>query len=79
MLERDASTWETGLFVFLYPVANEAAHRVVNTYEAHLADRRTFQRLTLEEVAAALQVTVEQPWVTAFRDRYLAYEKVDRL
>jgi hypothetical protein len=72
MLQTDAASWAgNGLFVFLHPVANEACYRVVNAYERHLQNHRTFQRLTLEEVVGALRVTSGAPWIEAFHQRYL--------
>lgn len=72
MLDADAERWAgNGLFVFLHPVANEAAYRIVNAYQRHLLDGRTFQRLTLEELTAVLQLKVGAPWVEAFETRYL--------
>jgi hypothetical protein len=59
--------------VFLHPVANVASYRVVSRYERHLLDRSTFQRLTLEDVVAALRIVDGRPWVETFHDRYLAY------
>jgi hypothetical protein len=77
MLQADAARWAgNGLFVFLHPVANVASYRVANRYERHLRDRSTFQRLSLEEVAAALVLVDGRPWVDAFRRRYLTYERV---
>jgi hypothetical protein len=56
-------------------VEQVARRRVVNRYERHLLDRSTFERLTLEEVVAALLLVVGRPWVDAFRHRYLAYKR----
>ena len=76
MLLADRERWQgNGLFVFLHPAANLASYRVVSRYERCLRRPGAFQRLTLEEVLAALQVVNEAPWVELFRDRYLAYRK----
>jgi hypothetical protein len=76
ILQADADRWAgSGLFVFLHPVANVASYRVVDRYERLLLDRSTFQRLTLEEVVAALLLVDGRPWVDAFRHRYLAYQR----
>jgi hypothetical protein len=62
MLQADGRRWgENGLFVVLHPVANEACYRVLNEYEATLADHRTFQRMTLEEAVTALAITTSAP------------------
>jgi len=72
MLQAEGQRWrDTGLFVIRHPIINEACHRAVAAYERHLLDHRTFQRLTLEDVVAAMQVTTGASWVEAFRQRYL--------
>lgn len=74
MLQADGEMWcGNGLFVFMHPVANEECYRVVAEYERHLQDCRSFQRMTLEEAAAALRVTSGAQWVEAFHRRYLDY------
>jgi hypothetical protein len=74
ILQADAERWRgNGLFVFMHPVANEECYGVVAEYERHVQDRRSFQRMTLEEAAAALRVTSGAPWVEAFQRRYLDY------
>ena len=76
MMQAEGERWQgNGLFVFLHPAANLACYKVVSRYERCLRQSDTFQRLTLEEVLAALQVVNEAPWVELFRDRYLAYGK----
>jgi hypothetical protein len=52
-------------------VENEACYRVVNAYQRHVRDGRTFQRLTIEEAVAVLDVTSGASWVSEFRRRYL--------
>jgi hypothetical protein len=79
MLQTDADRWNgSGLFVFLHPVANQASYQVVNRYERYLQRPASFQRLTLEDVVAALQLIDGRDWVDQFQDRYLAYSKTKR-
>ena len=79
MLQTDAERWDgNGLFVFLHPVANLASYRVVNRYESCLQRPAYFQRLTLEEVVAALRLIDHSPWIDQFEHRYLTYSKVQR-
>jgi hypothetical protein len=70
---RDADRLENVLFVLMYPEANprcaEAAARYRGLLDA--AAPSTFEALTLERVVEALAAEVDEPWVDAFRDRYL--------
>lgn len=70
-----AGKWESGLFVLLHPVANPACYRVGNRYARALLRADTFQRMTLEEVVAVLQLHSSAEWINAFRHRYLHYER----
>lgn len=78
VLQADTDRWAgNGLLVFLHPVANTASYRVVDAYRRRLLGSRTFQRTSLEEVVAALQLTSGAPWVDAFHHRYLDYRRAD--
>ncbi|WP_052669076.1 PGN_0703 family putative restriction endonuclease [Nitriliruptor alkaliphilus] len=78
VLQSDPDRWSgNGLLVFLHPVANAASYRVVDAYRRRLLGSRTFQRTSLEEVVAALQLTSGAPWVDAFHHRYLDYRRAD--
>jgi hypothetical protein len=70
--------YDDGLFVFLYPIVNERCGSVSAHYEECLADHRSFQRLTLEEVVGAIQWTIQSPWIQRFSDRYLSVSKLDQ-
>lgn len=74
MLDADDG-WTTGLFVLLHPVANPACYRVGNRYQQVLSGTDTFQRMTLDEFTAALQLHSPADWINAFRHRYLEYER----
>jgi hypothetical protein len=71
--------WSSGLYVFLYPEDNTSCRKAVTSYGDGLSDTSTFAAITLETVATTLARETAAPWVTALRDRYLAWEKVDRL
>jgi len=72
MLQAEAGTWgENGLYVVMHPVANQACYAVLGAYERQLKRPSTFQRLTLEEAVASLQLTVSRPWVDELYRRYL--------
>jgi hypothetical protein len=45
----------------------------------HLKNEKTFASWTLEDFVAALRLHSDAPWITSFNDRYLAFEKVDKL
>jgi hypothetical protein len=72
MLQADEDRWNgNGLFVLLHPSENPECPRAVGEYEQHLRDKKTLQRLTLEDVVGELEHTTDAPWVTEFRKRYL--------
>ena len=77
MLAGDGSQWRGGgLFVLLHPAANEACYHVAAAYQRHLRDRRTFQRLTLEEAVAVLRLAGAGSWVDELAGRYLDYQRL---
>jgi hypothetical protein len=71
---RDADGLESVLFVLMSPEANprcaEAAARYGGLLDATAPP--TFEALTLERVIEAVGAEVQEPWVDAFRARYLA-------
>ena len=75
MLQADDG-YDDSLFVFLYPVGNVRCAAVSTSYEELLVDRRSFQRLTLEDLVGGLAWITEADWVRAFADRYLAVDKL---
>jgi hypothetical protein len=68
--------WDRGLFVLVYPAANTSMASVASRYAAALRDPSTFQHRTLEDLTARLHVVTSDPWVAAFEDRYLNFEKL---
>ena len=75
MLQADDG-FSDGLFVFLHPADNGPCRRAAAEYSARLVDANTFQALTLEQVVTAIRTCGDVPWVEAFHDRYLAFDKV---
>jgi hypothetical protein len=68
--------WDTGLFVLMYPTANTSMASAARRYERALADPRTFEHRTLEELVGILRTVTDARWVAAFADRYLDFEKL---
>ncbi len=58
-------------FVLLAPAINEAASSVDVRYRRHLQDALTYERRTLEEVAAVIASSTAADWIAAFQQRYL--------
>lgn len=58
-------------FVLLAPAINPEAAAVDVRYRAYLADALTYERRTLEEVAAVIGACTDAPWIEAFSTRYL--------
>jgi hypothetical protein len=79
MLLDAAASWETGLYVFLYPEDNEACRHAARLYPDNLTDTRTFQAVPLEAVVDAIEAETDAVWIRDLRDRYLDWEKIDRL
>lgn len=75
MLEVD-KTWESGLYVFLHAAGNERCVRAAARYAECLTDSRTFAALSLERLLDAIDPA---PHADLLRDRYLAWEKIERL
>jgi hypothetical protein len=67
--------WGTADFCLLFPAVNAACHASVAKYRARLGYVPTFNALTLETLVGALRSTTDAPWVQAFDERYLAYER----
>jgi hypothetical protein len=68
--------WDTGLFVLIYPAANASIASVANRYATVLRHTTTFEHHTLEEMVDQLRTATDAPWVAAFEDRYLGFEKL---
>jgi hypothetical protein len=68
--------WDCGLFVLLYPAANSSMASVANRYADALLKATSFQHRTLEDMPERLRAVASAPWVAAFMDRYLNFEKL---
>ena len=68
-----------GFFVFLYPKDNTHCVQAVADYQASLRTGDTFIPWTLEAVHAALVRQTDAEWISAFYDRYLDFDGIDRL
>ena len=68
-----------GLFVMLYLRDNPHVSDAVAAYRTQLTDQRSFAAWTLEDVIGKLRKLSYAQWIDAFHDRYLAFEKIDRL
>ena len=75
MLQADDG-FSDGLFVFLHPADNRPCSRAAARYASRLADASTFQPLTLEDVVTAIRRHTSAPWIDAFHDRYLSFDKL---
>jgi len=71
--------YDDGLFVTLYPKDNTHVSKALSAYRTHLTNEETFASWTLEEFVNVLQANSKAPWITSFNDRYLAFEKIDKL
>lgn len=69
-------TWNSGLFVFLYPAQNRPCETALNDYQKCLAKRDTFAAWTLETLADRIDAQGAGPWIEAFRERYLRFNKL---
>jgi len=71
--------YRDGLFVMLYPADNNHVFNAVSAYEAQLTNRDSFAAWTLEQFVDALHRHSDATWIDAFENRYLKFEKIDRL
>jgi len=70
--------YDEGSFLFLYPRDNARCANAVAMYRACLTEPSAFDAWTLEEVTDAVRLHGGGPWIAAFTDRYLAFEKIER-
>jgi hypothetical protein len=76
----DVEDYDDGFFVFLHAGRNTYCTDAVAAYQALLDDQSSFVPWTLTQVHDALADHSSAEWLDLFRDRYLAFEKVeDRL
>ena len=71
--------YDDGFFVFLHPEGNPACAEAVAAYQDCLADTGTFAAWTLEQVVAGLRRHTDAPWVETLHQRYLDFDRIDRL
>ena len=76
---RQVDGFDDGLFVFLHPEGNTACAGVVGDYQGCLADTDTFSAWTLGQVVTTLRRHTDAPWVSALHQRYLDFDRIDRL
>jgi hypothetical protein len=77
MLEADG--YADGFFAFLHPADNEYCREASQAYGYCLTEDSTFVGWTLEDVVETLAQLTDEPWVGMLRDRYLGFEKLERL
>ncbi len=76
----DVEDYDDGFFVFLHAGRNTYCTDAVAAYQALLDEQSSFVPWTLTQVHDALADHSSAEWLDLFRDRYLAFEKVeDRL
>lgn len=63
----------------LSPRDNPHVSDAVSDYCEQLTDRSSFESWSLEDVVGKLKEHSDADWITAFHDRYLAFEKIDEL
>ncbi len=71
--------YDEGRFVFLHPQGNTRCAAAVAAYQDCLANQEGFTAWTLEDVVAALRRHSAASWVDAFFERYLDFDRIDRL
>jgi len=76
-IHRRVDGFADGFFVFLNPAGNDACNQAVAAYRRCLTREDSFVHWTLETIVEAIRQRCDQPWVAAFADRYLAFEKLD--
>lgn len=69
--------YDDELFVTLYPKDNTHVSTALSEYRNHLTNEKTFASWTLEDFVAALRLHSDALWISAFTDRYLAFDKID--
>lgn len=67
-----------GFFALVSPCLNEACNRAVAGYRTCLVSEDTFSHWSLESIVSVLRRHSHAPWIDAFADRYLAFDKIDR-
>jgi hypothetical protein len=78
-ITRIVDKYDDGLFVTLYPKDNTHVSKALSAYRTHLTDADSFASWTLEDFVASLRSYSNAPWIAAFTDRYLSFDKIDKL
>jgi hypothetical protein len=74
-----AGDFTDGFFVFLSPAGNDACQEAVHSYVSGLSRTESFRQWTLEALVGTVLEERDDAWARQLADRYLAFEKVDRL
>jgi hypothetical protein len=78
-ITRIEDQYADGFFVTLYPKDNTHVSKALKAYRQQLSREDSFASWTLEDFVTTLRSHSAAPWITAFTDRYLAFEKIDKL
>jgi hypothetical protein len=79
LLLDQASDFDDGVFVFLYPKDNDRCADAVANYRKHLVDDSSFTEWTLENVVSTVKDCGAGKWIDQFSDRYLDFAKLERV
>jgi len=77
-ITRTEDGYDDGMFVMLYPQNNSHVSGAMDDYCAQLSSKETFAAWTMEDFVGKLRDLSDAPWIDAFGDRYLAFEKIDQ-
>jgi hypothetical protein len=75
---RQADKYDDGIFVMLYPRANEHCHVAATNYTTFLSDGSTFACWLLEDVLNLLIAGTASTWPQKVFDRYCDFAKIQR-
>jgi len=79
MLYAHKDNFKDVLFVFLYPRLNTHCKQAAEKYKQCLKIDRTFDTWTLENVVEAIKENTTARWIDFLIDRYLNFEKIDKM
>jgi hypothetical protein len=71
--------YSDSVFVTLYPKDNHNVTKALDRYMFQLHDKSTIEIWTLEQFVESLSKYSNASWIQMFHDRYLAFDKIDRL
>lgn len=75
---QQADAYEDGMFVMLYPRANEHCDAAATNYSTLLSNQSTFGNWLLEDVLNALIANTASTWPRKVFDRYCDFTKIER-